>query len=129
MPLLANLEIVRSYVFPFTCVWPLFALSPEGFLVAACHGGDEIQVFRLFDEDGEAAPRLGPPLLSATQPAGIRAIGAVVMDPAGALLVLDTAAARVVSFPWPLSADDLQNLGMARKPRPVEGIERRRAAT
>lgn len=121
-------------------MWPLFALSPEGYLIAACHGGEEIQVFRLFGDDGAAAPRLGPPLLSATRPAGIRDIGAIVMDTApgtSSFLVLDrggaadapegaaaAAAARVVAFPWPPSEDDLQNLGMARKPRLVEGIRR-----
>jgi hypothetical protein len=108
-------------------VWPLFALTPDGFLITACHGGDEIRIFRLFDDDGEAAPRLGPALLSATQPFGIRSIGGLVMDGEAGFLVLDAAGARVVAFPWPLGADDLQNLGMARKPRLVEGIERREA--
>ena len=123
-------------------MWPLFALSPEGYLITACHGGEEIQIFRLFGDGGTAAPRLGPPLLSATRPAGIRDIGAIVMDTApgtSSFLVLDrggaadaqegaaagaAAAARVVAFPWPPSEDDLQNLGMARKPRLVEGIRR-----
>ena len=125
-------------------MWPLFALSPEGYLITACHGGEEIQIFRLFGDDGAAATRLGPPLLSATRPAGIRNIGAIVMDTApgtSSFLVLDrggaadaqegaaaaasaAVAARVVAFPWPPSEDDLQNLGMARKPRLVEGIRR-----
>ena len=108
-------------------MWPLFALAPGGYVITACYDSDTISIFRLFEEDGEVVARLGPAIISAREPAGIRSIGAITMDTApdtASFLVLDRAAARIVAFPWPPSEDDLQNLGMARKPRPVEGIRR-----
>lgn len=134
---------MATFPFPFTCAWPLFDLTGDGHLIAACYDSDELVVYRAYDEGGAPpardaaasalgdAPAAGWELRDSLQevariarPYGIEAIGALTMDPSGrAFALLDRTRKRVYAAAWPLREDELRGTAAAPADRTVTGIK------
>lgn len=132
---------MASFPFPDTCQWPLFDLTGDGRVIAACYGSNTLVVYAAYRkvkkapaEGGAEAP---PPELELREsmkeearfvaPLGIQDIGAIVIDPSGkSFTLLDRSRKRVYSAAWPLDREALGGDGRAGAhgvtERPVTGI-------
>lgn len=119
---------MASHPFPFTCVWPLFDLTPDGHVIAGCYDQDTIVVYRATKEarNPKAAPELLGELEEVariTRPYGITALGAITMDPnGGAFALLDRERGRVYAARWPLVEAELTMEGEAPVGRNVSHV-------
>lgn len=119
---------MASFPFPSTCAWPLFDLTGDGRVIAACYDSNTLVVYKAYrrkrapEVDASAESDAAPPELELREtmteearfvaPLGISAIGAIAMDPSGkAFVLLDRSRKRVYSVGWPLAPDALAGDG------------------